>query len=115
MADPFGQLSDREILVQIASQMSDVRGAVFGDKRPGLIDVVARHGQRLDEYDLVYARQLEDSKPILAKWEDVKRDVESLKSEGVTGKERKTMWATMLTSLGIALAGFLSAWNAAPK
>lgn len=51
MADGFGQLSDRELLVQIATDVSSLKMAVYGDGRPGLIELTAANAARIGVLD----------------------------------------------------------------
>lgn len=107
MADNFGPMSDREILVQIATDVGALKTAVYGDKRPGLLEQVAAHTNRLDTFDRIYHESL----PLI---EDVRSMKQTL--DGVpSAKERKAVWGTVAASIGIGLVAFIQAWSGANK
>ncbi len=88
---------------------------LFGDKRPGLIETVAQHGTRLDVFDVIYERGLDERTPLMAEWENVKRDVKELKDTTPRGRERQAIWGTALTAIGFAIAGFIQAFSTVYK
>lgn len=104
MADPFGPMSDREILVQIATDVGAMKSAIYGDKRPGLLEQVAAHTNRLDTFDRIYR----ESQPLVEEAIRMKQTLDGLVTEVPSTKERKAAWGAVATAIGLALAGLIT-------
>lgn len=81
---------------------------LFGDKRPGMIEVQAQILSRLDTFDAIYERGLDERGPLMAEWERVKHDVQILKGETVGQKERKTVWGSVAAAVVLAVASLIT-------
>lgn len=108
MPDRMSPLSDREILVQIATDTSRLYDAVFGSQvKPGLVEDVSLVKARIAEFNEIYRQSVAEQTPRLREYYQVVEDVKNLKQTQVGNKEKIAARAGVMTAIGLALAGII--------